>query len=87
MTTSKYTILRAGTLYGRLRKVGETIELSEREAKYPRLNGMIEMVEEPAPAPEPAPAKTPTRGEERDSATGKQSKKRPKKAATARIGK
>lgn len=72
MTTSKYTILRAGNLYGRMRKVGETIVLSEREAKYPRLNGMIEMVEQPAPDPEPAPA------------PAKTSRRKSKKAATAK---
>ena len=77
MTKSNFTVLRAGNLYGRMRKVGETIELTDREAKYPFLNGMIGLTEQPAPEPAPEP----------DPVPAKAPKRKPKKAATAKSGK
>lgn len=50
--TKRYTVRTAGFL-DKWREPGETVRLTDRQAKYPELNGQI------APAPEPKPAGKP----------------------------
>lgn len=64
MTENTYTVLRAAHLYGKAYSAGGTIELTEGEAKYPVMNGVIEPVKSPMPEPEagtepPTPPKKP----------------------------
>lgn len=54
--TQRYTVLVAGFL-DRFREAGETVRLTDRQAKYPALNGQIEAAPEPKPAGKPAGAR------------------------------
>lgn len=51
--TKRYTVLVAGFL-DRWREAGDTVRLTDRQAKYPALNGQIEVAAEPKPAGKPA---------------------------------